>query len=85
MDVVLNLNFGYAGGERLDIQIYTPYITLGQLLKMVDIVSSGGEVKGFLENERVLVNGEPEQRRGRKLYPGDQITILDKQYEIQAK
>ncbi len=85
MDAVLNLNSAGAGGERLDVQIYTPYITLGQLLKMADIVSSGGEVKGFLEDEQVLVNGQPEQRRGRKLYPGDQITILGKQYEIRAK
>lgn len=58
------------------IAISTPYITLGQLLKFADVISSGGEVKPFLENNKILVNHETEQRRGRKLYPGDQVKIL---------
>ncbi len=50
------------------------YITLQQALKVSDIISSGGQVKSFLLNEDVFVNGEKEQRRGRKLYAGDVIT-----------
>lgn len=59
----------------MDIQISTDYITLSQLLKMTDIISSGGMAKFFLAEIPVWVNGELDDRRGRKLYPGDQIEI----------
>jgi ribosome-associated protein len=49
------------------------YITLGQLLKVAGVIGSGGEAKTYLAATAVLVNGEPEQRRGRKLRPGDVI------------
>lgn len=55
------------------IEISTTYITLGQFLKLANILDSGGMVKVFLQEEGVHVNGEKEQRRGRKLYPGDVI------------
>lgn len=65
-------------------KIKTPYITLGQWLKYQSIVSSGGEVKIFLDSQTVLVNGEQETRRGRKLYPGDVIDIQEERYLIQS-
>ncbi|MCF7924062.1 MAG: S4 domain-containing protein YaaA [Candidatus Izimaplasma sp.] len=65
-----------------DIFIQTNYITIGQFLKHLSIVSSGGEVKYFLKNNKVFVNGELENRRGKKLYPGDTITILNEDYKI---
>ena len=49
------------------------FITLAQLLKMTGIVGTGGEAKYYLAETSVRVNGEPEQRRGRKLYPGDLV------------
>lgn len=69
---------------NLDIPINTPFITLGQLLKMVDLVGSGGETKVFLATERIKVNGELEQRRGRKLYPDDSVVIRGNTYRIKA-
>lgn len=48
-------------------------ITLGQLLKFAGIVGSGAEAKVLLAAERVLVNGAPEPRRGRKLGRGDEV------------
>ena len=57
------------------IKITTEYITLQQLLKMKNIISSGGESKYYLAENEVYVNGELEQRRGKKLYPKDQIKI----------
>jgi len=58
-----------------EIGIQTEYITLGQLLKLANIFESGGMIKGFLQEEGVLVNGEEEHRRGRKLYPGDTVEV----------
>jgi ribosome-associated protein len=49
------------------------YITLGQLMQAAGLVSSGGEAKHWLAAHKAVVNGEPEQRRGRKLRPGDVI------------
>ena len=49
------------------IQLDSEYITLGQLLKITDAISSGGMAKWFLSENTVYVNGEVDQRRGRKL------------------
>jgi S4 domain protein YaaA len=57
------------------IAIQGEYMTLGQLLKSIDLIASGGEAKIFLQTYQVLVNGEPDDRRGRKLYPQDKIGI----------
>jgi ribosome-associated protein len=57
-------------------------IRLGQLLKLADIVDSGGEARDLLENEDVRVNGERETRRGRQLHPGDVIALTDAVLEI---
>ncbi|MFB5663525.1 S4 domain-containing protein YaaA [Alteribacillus sp. HJP-4] len=57
------------------ITIHTPYITLGQLLKEAGVIDTGGMAKMFLSEYEVHVNGEQEQRRGKKLYHGDEIEI----------
>lgn len=58
-----------------EIQIGTPYITLGQFIKLANVFESGGMIKGYIKDEGVLVNGEWEHRRGRKLYIDDVIEI----------
>ena len=57
------------------IAISTEYIPLGQFLKLANILESGGMVKVYLQENGVFVNEELEQRRGRKLYPGDQVYV----------
>ncbi|GAB4072030.1 S4 domain-containing protein YaaA [Barrientosiimonas marina] len=59
------------------ITIETDYIPLGQCIKLLNIFDSGGMIKTFLQDEGVLVNGEMEHRRGRKLYPYDVIDMGD--------
>ncbi|WP_062467828.1 S4 domain-containing protein YaaA [Jeotgalibaca dankookensis] len=51
------------------------FITLGQLLKHVDVISSGGMAKWYLSEHVLFVNQEEENRRGKKLYPGTTIEI----------
>ena len=65
-----------------EIKIKSEYIELGQFLKFVDIVQSGGEAKAFLTNNDVLINGEIDVRRGRKLRPGDKIEVNGNGYLI---
>ncbi len=65
------------------IKIKTEYIELQMLLKMEDIISSGGQAKYFLAENEVYVNGELEQRRGRKLYPGYKVKVLNQEFIIE--
>ncbi|MBR3349394.1 MAG: RNA-binding S4 domain-containing protein [Solobacterium sp.] len=64
-------------------KITTDYITLQQFLKLEDIASSGGEAKVLVSQLDITVNGEKENRRGRKLYPGDEIMISGKKYMVE--
>lgn len=57
------------------IKIQSDYITLGQFLKFANVISMGGEAKVFLANHIIFVNGEKENRRGRKLYVQDKVKI----------
>ena len=65
-------------------KITTEYITLQQFLKMNDIISSGGEAKFFLKENEVSVNGEREDRRGRKLYSGDEVSVNGRTVRIEG-
>ena len=57
-------------------------ITLGQALKASDLVESGGEAKLLIQAGEVLVNGEVETRRGRKLKSGDVVEIGEDRLEV---
>ena len=59
-----------------------PTITLGQALKASDLVGSGGEAKVLIQAGEVLVNGEVETRRGRKLVAGDVVEVGDERLEV---
>lgn len=50
--------------------ITTEYIKLQDLMKLADLVSTGGEAKLRILNEEVTVNGEVCTMRGKKLPPG---------------
>lgn len=65
--------------------IHTEYIELQNVLKKENVISTGGEAKIYLKENEVFVNDILETRRGRKLYPGDQIRIKDETYLIEKK
>jgi ribosome-associated protein len=67
-----------------DVQISTDMIRLGQLLKLAGLIDSTGEAKAFLAEVPVTVNGEPEDRRGRQLHPGDEVRAGDELLRIVA-
>lgn len=64
------------------IEIYTEYITLSQFLKLADLITNGGEAKLFLLENEVIVNGEIDNRRGRKLRDKDVVEVLGQKYQI---
>ena len=55
------------------VKIETPFIKLDSLLKLADMVSSGGEAKMVILDGAVEVNGEVCLMRGKKIYPGDSV------------
>lgn len=66
--------------------ISTPYITLGQILKEIGVIGTGGMAKWYLAEHLVRVNGEEVNLRGKKVRPGDVVMIADgTEYEIVAK
>ena len=65
------------------VKIYTPYIKLGQFLKLAHLIDTGGQEKMFLATQLIFVNGESENRRGRKLFPNDIVKIEDKEFLIE--
>ncbi|HIJ94208.1 MAG TPA: RNA-binding S4 domain-containing protein [Desulfuromonadales bacterium] len=66
-------------------QISTPYIKLDSFLKAENAVSSGGEAKIIIAEGYVSVNGEIEMRRGRKLYPGDQVIYGRRKFMVESE
>lgn len=60
--------------EEVKIRPDDEFIKLGQLLKKCGIAQTGTEAKFILEDEDILVNGELEKRRGRKIYEGDVVS-----------
>lgn len=71
--------------ERTIIEIRDTYITLGQFLKLADLISSGGMAKPFLQQMEVFVNDELENRRGKKLRNQDVVKITNiGEFEIKS-
>ena len=58
----------------MEIRIKDEFIKLGQALKLAGVVEDGVEAKYAINDGLVLVNGEVENRRGRKIHPGDTIS-----------
>lgn len=62
------------------ITITTEFIRLQDLMKLANMVSSGGEAKVLIQDGQVLVNGEVCLQRGKKLRPGDTVTYGNRTY-----
>lgn len=51
------------------------HITLDALLKATGLAPSGGSAKGLIAAGEVLVDGQAETRRGRKLRAGQVVAV----------
>ena len=58
------------------------FIKVGQALKAANLVEDGVEAKYVIQDGEVLVNGETDTRRGRKLYDGDVISFHGEEIKI---
>ena len=66
----------------MEIKIRDEFIKLGQALKLAGVVEDGVEAKYAIQDGFVQVNGEVDQRRGRKIYEGDVITFEDQEIKV---
>lgn len=67
------------------IPITTEYIRLDSFLKLTGLVDTGGQAKILIQEGRVKVNGEVCPMRGKKLYPGDKVSLGDREFQtVQA-
>ena len=67
-----------------EIAIRTETIRLSQFLKLANVVQDGVEAKFCILDGEVMVNGEIEIRRGRKLRVGDRVEIKGETFEVTA-
>ncbi len=65
------------------ISITTEYIKLESLLKLANLVGSGGEAKLLIQEGEAKVNGVVCTQRGKKLRPGDQVSFQGQELEVQ--
>ncbi|MDO5131635.1 MAG: RNA-binding S4 domain-containing protein [Eubacteriales bacterium] len=73
------------GNTENIIEIRDEYIRLGQALKLAGIAQTGIEAKIMITSGEVLVNGETEERRGRKLRDGDRVEGAARQWRFSVK
>jgi len=64
-----------SGAAPRSVPIREDSIRLGQFLKLADLVDTGSDAKPLLADRAVLVNGEVETRRGRRLVRGDVVAL----------
>lgn len=65
-----------------EITIKDEYIRLGQAMKLAGLVGSGVEAKMVIQDGLVTVNGEVDERRGKKLYPGDVFEFQGEEVKV---
>ncbi len=71
-----------------DVRIFTineEAIELYKLLKIENLVVSGGEAKYVIAEGLVCVNGEVETRKRKKIVPGDVVTFEGETIRIIAQ
>ncbi len=65
-----------------EVKIKDSYIKLNQFLKFTGLISTGGEVKYFIEDNNITLNGEEVFELRKKIYVGDKLVINNDEYKI---
>ena len=64
------------------IAIHTEFIKLQDLLKFAGATDTGGEAKNLIQDGEVAVNGEVCLQRGKKLRPGDVVSLNGRELTV---
>ena len=66
------------------ITIQTEFIKLDSFLKFCGAISTGGEAKIAIDEGEVQENGKVCTMRGKKLHPGDTVTLDGESWQVAA-
>jgi ribosome-associated protein len=67
---------------KLTVTIHTEFIRLDALMKLSGCADTGGQAKAGIQEGEVIVNGEVCTQRGKKIRPGDVVTVADAEIEV---
>lgn len=68
--------------ELIDPDVNLETIELDQFLKLAEVTQSGGQAKHLIQSGAVLVNGAVEMRRGKKIRPGDRVSVGGEEFIV---
>ena len=66
----------------MDFYLKDDFIKLGQLLKAANLVENGADAKFEIQEGKVLVNGEIEYQRGKKIYKDDVVKYKNTEVKV---
>lgn len=69
----------------MQLKIKEDFIKLDSLLKLANLVGSGGEAKMLIQNGKVIVNGEVCTLRGKKIREGDTVIYDNQEITVSKK
>ncbi len=64
-------------------KIQTEFIRLDALLKLAGVADTGGQAKWMIQDGTVLLNGDVCTQRGKKIRPGDTVTVGDQTITVE--
>ncbi|MCD8014622.1 MAG: RNA-binding S4 domain-containing protein [Lachnospiraceae bacterium] len=70
--------------RTVEFRLKDEFIKLGQVLKAAGVAENGVDAKYMIQDGKVLVNGEKELQRGKKIHPGDEVVCGDIKIIISA-
>ena len=68
-----------------EVEITKEPVELYKILKFEGVVASGGEAKAVISDGQVLVNGEVETRKRKKIVSGDMVEFMGQKLRILLK
>lgn len=69
----------------MKVEIRDKYIKLGQFIKKINLVDTGGETKHFIKTHHILINDKKPLGRSTKIFCNDVVWIDDNPYKIVKK
>lgn len=77
MKIITLFRYDFNEGSIMKFELKDEYIELYKLIKLLDLVDSGGQAKMIVADGYVLRNGETETRKRAKIIKGDVLVIGD--------
>ena len=71
-----------AQGDIAQVNVHESPVELYKILKMENLVASGGEAKFVIADGQVMVNGEIETRKRKKIFAGDLVEFAGNRLRV---